>query len=103
MSDAVFPIYYEQVACAGMKQEDASGRFALATTIGMVLIAVISPLLGTIADFNGGEKRETAGVLTLRVAAVAGVFFFFTPGVIPASGVVFLVYNWVNGRRVVFY
>ena len=99
---AVFPIYYEQVACAGIKQEDASGRFALATTIGMVLIAVISPLLGTIADFNGGKKRMLAGFLTLGLASVAGMFFIYTGDWILAS-VLFILANIGANGSFVFY
>jgi MFS transporter, UMF1 family len=99
---AVFPIYYEQVACAGIKQEDASGRFALATTIGMVLIAVISPLLGTIADFNGAKKRMPAGFLTLGLASVAGMFFIYTGDWILAS-ILFILANIGANGTYVFY
>src|SRR5690242_18827098 len=50
---AVFPYYYSDVACQGMKPEEASRLFAYVTTLGMTLIAVLSPVLGTMADFNG--------------------------------------------------
>ena len=99
---AVFPIYYSQVACAGVKQEDASRRFAQATTIGMVLIAVISPLLGTIADFNASKKRMLAGFLTLGVASVAGMFFIYTGDWILAS-VLFILANIGANGSFVFY
>jgi UMF1 family MFS transporter len=99
---AVFPIYYEQVACAGIKQEDASGRFALATTIGMVLIAAIAPLLGTIADFNGRKKSMLAGFLTLGVASVTGMFFIYKGDWILAS-VLFILANIGANGSFVFY
>jgi UMF1 family MFS transporter len=99
---AVFPIYYEQVACAGMKEEDASARFALATTIGMVIIAVISPLLGTIADFNGKKKRMLGGFLTLGLASVAGMFFIYTGDWVLAS-ILFILANIGANGSFVFY
>src|SRR6516164_2572366 len=49
---AVFPIYYSQVACHGLEPEVASRMLAIATTIGMVLIAVASPILGAFADYT---------------------------------------------------
>jgi MFS transporter, UMF1 family len=99
---AVFPIYYEQVACAGMKEADASGRYALATTIGMVIIAVISPLLGTVADLAGRKKGMLGGFLALGVASVAGMFFIYTGDWILAS-VLFILANIGANGSFVFY
>ena len=99
---AVFPIYYEQVACAEMKEEDASARFALATTIGMVIIAVISPLLGTIADFNGRKKRMLGGFMALGLASVAAMFFVYTGDWILAS-ILFIFANIGANGSFVFY
>jgi UMF1 family MFS transporter len=99
---AVFPIYYSSVACAGMKEEDASGRFALATTIGMVLIAAISPLLGTIADFNGTKKRMLGAFLALGVAAVAAMYFIYSGDWILAS-ILFILANIGANGSYVFY
>src|SRR5271157_2017505 len=69
---AVFPIYYAKVACADVEPAQASQRLSIATTIGMVLIAVASPLLGTIADFNGRKKRMLGAFLALGLASAAG-------------------------------
>ena len=43
----------------------------------MVIIALISPFLGTIADFNGRKKRMLAAFLALGLASVAGMFFIY--------------------------
>ncbi|MHB1562141.1 MAG: MFS transporter [Isosphaeraceae bacterium] len=72
---AVFPIYYSSVACEGMKAEDASRLFADVTTFGMAIIAVLSPVLGTMADFNGRKKTMLGGFLVLGALACAGMFF----------------------------
>jgi UMF1 family MFS transporter len=100
---AVFPIYYARVACGGvMEREEATGWFALSTTIGMVLIAVISPLLGTIADFNGGKKRMLCSFLALGLGSVAGMFFIYRGNWILAS-VLFILANIGANGSFVFY
>jgi UMF1 family MFS transporter len=100
---AVFPIYYARVACAGvMDREEATGWFAFSTTIGMVLIAAIAPLLGTIADFNGRKKRMLAGFLALGLASVAGMFFIYRGQWILAS-VLFILANIGANGSFVFY
>jgi len=99
---AVFPIYYGQVACAGMKPEQATRWYAIATTIGMVLIALISPLLGTIADFNGRKKRMLASFMALGVGSVAAMFFIYRGDWILAS-VLFILANIGANGSFVFY
>ena len=68
----------------------------------MVMIAVISPLLGTIADFNGQKKRMLGGFLALGVASVAGMFFIYTGDWILAS-VLFILANIGANGSFVFY
>jgi UMF1 family MFS transporter len=72
---AVFPIYYSSVACHGMAPEEASRWFADVTTISMVIIAVLSPILGTMADFNGRKKAMLGGFMVMGASACAGMFF----------------------------
>jgi UMF1 family MFS transporter len=99
---AVFPIYYEKVACAGMKPEQASWWFYVSTTFGMLLIASISPLLGTIADFNGRKKRMLAGFLGLGVGSVGAMFFIYHGDWVLAS-VLFILANIGANGSFVFY
>jgi len=100
---AVFPIYYARVACAGVMDRDEATRwFAISTTGGMVLIALISPLLGTIADFNGRKKRMLGSFLALGLASVAGMFFIYRGQWILAS-VLFILANIGANGSFVFY
>ena len=59
---AVFPIYYSKVACAGLEPKVASRQLAIATTIGMVIIAVLSPILGAFADYTARKKKLLGSV-----------------------------------------
>ncbi|HEY2944100.1 MAG TPA: MFS transporter [Vicinamibacteria bacterium] len=71
----IFPIYFVTVAAADLPREMASGRFGLATTVAMVIAAVISPVLGAIADYSGMKKRMLAVSVLVGVAATAALYF----------------------------
>src|SRR5436309_12646655 len=50
---AVFPIFFVKVTAAGpggLDADRATEYFGTATTLGMVFIAFLSPVLGTLAD-----------------------------------------------------
>jgi UMF1 family MFS transporter len=99
---AVFPIYYEKVACAGMKPEQATWWFSVSTTVGMVLIAAASPLLGTIADFNGRKKEMLGLFLGLGLTSVAAMFLIHQGDWILAS-LLFILANIGANGSFVFY
>ncbi len=56
---AVFPIFFSSYAAAGLPAETATFRFSVATTIGLVLIAVLAPILGAIADTRATKKEQS--------------------------------------------
>jgi UMF1 family MFS transporter len=70
---AVFPIYYATVAADGLDDTTASFRFGIATTIALALVAVLSPLLGALADATGRKKVLLAVFAGLGIAATAGL------------------------------
>ena len=53
---AVFPIYFSEVAAAGKDNASATWIHAAATTVAMVIIAVLAPILGTIADAPADQE-----------------------------------------------
>ena len=95
---AVFPIYYANVACKGVfNLDEARRRYATATVIGMVIIALLSPVLGTIADLKGDKKKMLGGFLALGVFSVAGMFFIYKGDWLLAS-ILFILAN-IGGQR----
>ncbi len=54
---AVFPIYFHNVVAADLGDALSTSRFAWATTIAIVIVAVMAPLLGAIADFAAMKKK----------------------------------------------
>jgi MFS transporter, UMF1 family len=72
---AVFPIYFAKVAAADLPPSVATARFAAATTVAMVVIALLSPVLGAMADYAGLKMKMLGGFLGLGVLATAAMFF----------------------------
>lgn len=72
---AVFPIYFHDVAAAGLPTHVATARFAGATTLALLVIAVFSPILGAYADYRAIKKKMLAIFVAMGVLATAGLFF----------------------------
>jgi UMF1 family MFS transporter len=70
---AVFPTYFAWVAETELTGPVATGRFVLATSISLALIALLSPILGAMADNAPIKKRFLAGFMVLGVGATAGL------------------------------
>lgn len=70
---ALFPVYFASVAAAHLPRPRATAIFALVTTIGLVIVAVLAPLLGAISDTQGSRKRLLAAFLIPGAAAVAAM------------------------------
>ncbi|MEO5820850.1 MAG: MFS transporter [Vicinamibacteraceae bacterium] len=70
---AVFPIYYAKVAADGVPDATATFRFGIATTIALTATAVLSPILGALADATGRKKRLLAVFAGIGIVATAGL------------------------------
>jgi len=99
---AVFPIYFSAVAGADLGTAQATYRLAIATTIALAIIAVLSPILGTLADQAGIKKRLLGGFLLIGVVAV-GLMFFIERGEWLYAAVLFVVANIAVNGSFVFY
>jgi UMF1 family MFS transporter len=54
---AVLPVYYSSVAASNLSPSQATAKWAFTTTIALVIVALLSPILGAMADFSGAKKR----------------------------------------------
>jgi len=99
---AVFPIYFSTVAARGLEPSVATGRYAFATTVGLVLVAVAAPLLGAYADAAALKKRLLALFLLLGSGATAGLFLV-GPGDWLLASVFFVVATIGLNGSFVFY
>ena len=99
---AIFPIYFQDVAAAGLPDEDATQRLATITAIGLAIAAAIAPVLGAITDFIAVKKKLLGTFAGLGVAAVAGMYFIHEGDLLLAS-ILFIVANIGANASVIFY
>jgi UMF1 family MFS transporter len=98
----IFPFYYVRVAHEGTPPAVANGRYAAATTVAMIVIAVLSPILGAIADYAGIKKKMLAGFLVLGIPATA-LMFFIGAGDWRLATVLYVLANIGVAGSIVFY
>lgn len=72
---AVFPIYYQKVAAAGQPEAAAMSRFAWATTLAILIVAIVAPVLGAIADYTAIKKRLLAVFLAIGATATLAMYW----------------------------
>ncbi|MBK9516077.1 MAG: MFS transporter [Anaeromyxobacter sp.] len=99
---AVFPIYFATVAARGLAPAAATAAYGLATTVGLVLVAVASPLLGALADAGALKKRLLAAGVALGAGATAGLFLV-GPGDWRLAAALFVLANVGLSASFVFY
>lgn len=98
----VFPIYYSRVVSADLPGAAATSRFAWATTIAILIVALIAPLLGAIADFAALKKRLLAVFLAIGAGASAAMFWI-ERGDWQLALVLFVIGNVGVAGSIVFY
>jgi UMF1 family MFS transporter len=72
---AIFPIYYAQVAAKGLTPPETTSRLMWATTIAILIVAIVAPILGAIADYRAVKKPMLGVFLAIGAAATAGMYF----------------------------
>ncbi|HEY8143865.1 MAG TPA: MFS transporter [Kofleriaceae bacterium] len=75
---AVFPIFFAKVAASGMSESDATSKFAIASSISLAVIALLSPVLGALADHAPIKKRFLAAFMSIGALATAAMAFIGT-------------------------
>lgn len=98
---AVFPIFFIRVAAEG----DAvvgSQWWGYANSLAILIVALLAPVLGAIADFSAGKKRFLGAFTGLGVAAVAGMWFIHQGDLLLAAAL-YLVASIAASGSAVFY
>ncbi|HSL20794.1 MAG TPA: MFS transporter [Vicinamibacterales bacterium] len=71
---AIFPIYFQREVAAGLGGSVATARFAWATTIAILIVAIVAPVLGAIADYAGVRKKMLAAFMAFGAAAAGAMY-----------------------------
>ncbi|HET7218848.1 MAG TPA: MFS transporter [Vicinamibacterales bacterium] len=99
---AVFPIYFHSVIASDLGEQLSTSRFAWATTIAIVIVALVAPLLGAIADYAAVKKRMLA-VFLLFGAVSTIAMFWIRPGDWLFALTLFVIGNVGVAGSIVFY
>ena len=71
---AMFPPFYRSLAInAGLSEGNATAAWAYTTSLSLLLVAILAPVLGAISDHTGGKKWYIGAFVTLGVVAT-GLF-----------------------------
>ncbi len=89
---AVFPVYFAAVCASSLAPAAATARFAMASTIALVITAVVAPFLGALADRAPIKKKLLGAFAAFGVAATAGLAFV-GPGDYRAAELLFVAGN----------
>ncbi len=98
----VLPVYYATVAGADLPGNRATVYWAYTASIALAIIAVLSPVLGAVADYLGAKKRFLAVFAALGIAGTSLLYFVRSGDWLFAS-CVFIVANIGFAGANVFY
>ena len=72
---AIMPIFFKEVAAQGMPAALSTAWWGYANSLSAVLLALLAPLLGACADYQGWKKRLFTLFLTIGISATILLFF----------------------------
>ncbi|HET9433896.1 MAG TPA: MFS transporter [Chitinophagaceae bacterium] len=87
ITSTIFPTYFESIAVDDAniskttvtflgRQFENTALYNYAIAIAMFIVAIMSPLLSSIADYKGNKKKFLAFYLTMGSIACASMYFF---------------------------
>jgi UMF1 family MFS transporter len=68
---AILPIYFKDVAAAGLPAHRSTAYWGYANTLATLCVAAAAPILGALADYRGYKRRLLAAFLMLGVSSTA--------------------------------
>jgi UMF1 family MFS transporter len=71
----IFPLFFYRVAASDLAPEVARSRYAFAVAISTILVGLVGPVLGAIADYRGTKKAFLGAFLAFGVAGTAAMSF----------------------------
>ncbi|HTM02330.1 MAG TPA: MFS transporter [Vicinamibacterales bacterium] len=99
---AVFPRFFADYASAGVTPTEAAARFAWISTAAAVVVAVLGPVLGAIADYRAAKKTLLAVAMVIGVIATASMALI-TKGGWQFAAATFAIGNIAIAASLVFY
>ena len=72
---AVLPVYYASVAAANLPANIRTAYWGYTTTIALLIVALMGPIMGAMADFSGSKKKFLTVFALIGMAGAALMFF----------------------------
>lgn len=82
---AVLPVYYSKVAGSTLPGNRATVYWAYTTSLALLIVALISPVLGAMADFSGAKKRYLTGFALFGILGTALLYGVYSGDWLKAS------------------
>lgn len=82
---AVFPIFFVSYAAYGLEGTKAGEYYSYATFVGALSIALLSPVLGALADYKAAKKKFLGAFMIIGVGATSAMYFIGQGDVLLAS------------------
>jgi MFS transporter, UMF1 family len=99
---AVLPVYYSSVAAANLPPNVATAYWGYTTSIALLVTAILSPILGAVADFQGAKKRYLMIFMLIGVTGTSLLYLVRTGDWMMAS-IFFIFGNIGFSGSLVFY
>ncbi len=96
----LFAVYFKQTIASGKPIGDF--YWSIGTSVSMLITAIISPILGAIADYSAGKKRFLLFFTLLCIISTA-LLFFLNQGDVVTALILFIVANVGFEAGLVFY
>lgn len=71
----VFPIYFKRVAAAGLPENIQDSRYLWTTTAAIVIMALLAPIFGAMADAKPIKKRLLTAFMSVGAACCFGMWW----------------------------
>jgi len=96
----LYAVYFKKVVAGGESIGDL--YWSLGTSIAMIITAIISPILGAIADYSAGKKRFLLFFTLLCITGTSSLYFIGSGNVLWGI-VIFIIANVGFEAGLVFY
>jgi UMF1 family MFS transporter len=100
---ALFPPFYRSLATtSGLSEANATAAWAYTSSIALLLIALLAPVLGAISDYTGGKKWYTAVFAGLGIVGT-GLFVILGDDTYLLGSILYIIGNVGFAGANIFY
>ena len=102
IAGVMFPIFYQDVAARELPDYLATAYFAYTSSIAMIIVVILAPFLGSIADYSRTKRQHLAVFAILGITATALMTTIVSGAYIYASIVLILATIGFSGSNIFY-